>query len=265
MYYKTRPLSLRQFWFSALAGLAMIGLILQMFGEANVLAAQVARNPQVIIAADQTPASCVTTKILSNPKTHKRISETRKHCAAGTIIGTVRVPLSEAITQHDAYVKYPPMSADPGQWRSWYKQLTMLIDAKEKMLHPIQHNSPATCTDGGDTAWVDNSAVILNDNVEGEVNYYIASDCSNIFLDTALLWVGYVPYDNAVWWIGFDYANYYKDCNGIDYELYPNTTYTFHPDTNRAYGDNARYDLDSQNLCFWQGGILKYLYVGPLN
>jgi hypothetical protein len=254
-------------WLCFIVGLTMLGLTVQVIGVTPALAAGGSKDPLVTIVVDETPASCIVIKTLSDPTTHKLHSMTQAKCAAGTQIGTLTVPQSQAKARREAYVMYPSMQASLNDWYQWHVQAQRLMEAKRSALQPTGHVLSASCPNAGKyAAYMSTWKVVLNDYVDAEVDFYVSPSCSNIFLDTAILHTGYVPYNNPVWWIGFDYASNHNDCNsGFPHLLYPNSNYTFYPDYTQALGYYGRFDLDSQDLCFFQGGALKYLNVGPLN
>lgn len=254
-----------------LAGLVLVVVVLQVTVSGRVV--QAATDPQILIAVDATPPACA---YLISPGNHTRsgdnaapgtVSTTRIPCPAGTIIGTATIPLSQAKANGEAYVPVLSTQASSSQLMQWEEQVHQLMQAKRRSIQANQTVRPLT-TCGYTVYLYSGYNNIFNDWVQGRITYYISSNCSNVFLDTVYVDAGYVPYNNPVYWVQFTYSSYRDTCQGAYALLYPNTTYSFTPNTWQPSGQDADYLFQattSPGCRSGGGGLLQNLYLGPLD
>lgn len=254
----------------------LLALILAANGSLTAKPVGAAPEPDVFVAVDATSSSCVYTRTAGN---HTRsagglmvqapISATRMPCPAGTIMELKSIPLSQAAAKHEEYVLPLSRQASMAQQKQWEDQIQHLLQVKRRLLQASQAISPST-TCGYTVTIYSGYHVIFNDDIQGRITYYLSSSCSQVYLDTVYTDVGYVPYNNIVWWLEFDYAAYHDTCdrNGAFHELFPNTTYSFHPNQWHTAGYYGLYTFQWAGTpgCFYGGGGPdQTLAVGPLN
>lgn len=158
----------------------------QLLHSTSALAASkpaLAQDPSVIIAIDETPSSCITTKIVENPKTHKQIYKQQKKCASGTVVGTKTVPASYAKAHHESYVGVLPVHASSSEIQKWSAQVDQLMQQKRPTLKAVTRQAKASCLDAGQQVWeYSGYQNKLDDTVQGEVVYILGQDILDIFL-----------------------------------------------------------------------------------
>lgn len=231
------------------------------------------QDPQVLIAKDVTSSSCSYT---ITPGNHTRsagtataqnsISSARMPCPAGTELELVSVPLSQATANHEANVPPLPLPASAIQEREWEDQVQQVMQAKRNMLRASNNLHPSyTCGWTVDTYGGYHN--VFNDNVASHIKYYVASSCSQIFLDTVEVNVGSIPYNNDVWWVEFRYAAYRDTCGGSLHDLFPYSNYSFHPNEYHTAGYYGIYVFQSgAPFCYLGGGSgpITTFGLGPL-
>lgn len=259
------PLSLMRL----LVGLVLVVVALQMIVPGSV--AQAATDPQVLIAVDATSPDCA---YLISPGNHTHsgdnaapgtVPTTRIACPAGTVIVTATIPRSQAIANNEAYVSLLPPQASSSQQVRWNEQVHQLMQAKRRSLQAHQTVRPLTTC--GYTAYLYGGyVVVFNDYLQGRVTYYLSQNCSQVYLDTAYVDAGYVPYNNLVYWYGFAYSNYTPECPP-DNLFFPYTTYSYIPNVWKASGLDALFSYEvNGTFCHATGGTgNRTIDIGTLN
>lgn len=256
--------------------LALLVSLSTLSGTSPAQARATTPGPQVLVVVDATLPSCTYTRTPGNhtpsvgsDTAQAPISTTHMPCPAGTIMELEAIPFSKAAARHQAYVLPLSQGASVAQKKQWEDQIQQLLQATRRTLQANQMVTPST-TCGYTVTIYSGYNIIFNDYIQGRITYYLSSSCSQVYLDTVYTDVGYVPYNNTVWWLEFDYAAYRNDCDraGAFHELYPNTTYSFHPNQWHTAGYYGIYTFQFASIpaCLQQGGgPAKTLAVGPLN
>lgn len=259
----------RQFISTFVAFIAIAFTFLGGSVTPSVHAASVTNSPQVIVAVDLTTSACKYSVI--STKGHTPISSgVSFSCPPGTIMSTMSVTLSQAQAKHELYIMPLPAHASQNQWKQWTDQVNQLMNTKRAGLRSHSLIPDTSCNDGGQTIRLTSGTYInmYNDMVVPGVTYTVAADCSTIFLDTADVFAGSVPPNNSVYWVQFAYSNYRATCVPVDYQLFPDTDYAYHPNVTQGRGFYGVYVFQDTEIpaCFpGGGGPIQNVSIGPLN
>jgi hypothetical protein len=178
----------------------------QLVGLSSARAASISSDPLVVIAVDVTAQTrCTLTKTVSLG--HSHVFTVHRPCAAGTIIMSQDVLLSQAITAHKSYVQLPSSHASQAVWKQTDQVIENLMRSEGATLRKqsgrgIPSIPQIGCGTSGEfyTNWYPDS-----DHLAAWVIYYRYQDCSTIAIDSAGV-IGFTS-SNGLWWDHNQYAS----------------------------------------------------------
>ncbi len=167
--------------------------------------ASAATDPLVVVAQDQTTSPCTVTDTRYVGTTTAITSTSTNSCLPGTIMTTITIPRSEAISQGQPFVVVPASNASSAAWQQFDGQVHALVQKQRNALrqHHLKFDlalMPLTC------GW--NWSRTLQTPVNGDMidavlyTYETASCTSNNLQSTTIQLVS--SYNNQLWWSSFE-------------------------------------------------------------
>lgn len=140
-------------------------------------------DPLVDVVVDATPVGCtlaLTHNALSNTSQTEHIP-----CAPYTLAKSVTMKRSEAIAKHLQYVLRPDQNAPASAWQQETQALSQIASSQhDANSEGVQSLS---CTWGGTWSQEEGWPTINSDNLDITISWYTTSDCTGVYLQTAVV------------------------------------------------------------------------------
>ena len=163
-----------------------------------------ATDPLVVVAEDQTASPCTVTDTRYVGTTTAVASSSTNSCLPGTVMTTITIPRSEAISQGQPFVIVPASNASPAVRQQFDWQVQALIEKQRNALrqHHLKFDlalTPLTC------GWNWSRTVQTPENgdmIDAVLYTYETASCtSNNLQHTTIELVS--AYNNPLWWLEF--------------------------------------------------------------